>query len=232
MAEINDIMLNLNSGYDQVTDLIPDKHVFVDDFDVAKNEYNSDFTLDETFAAPVFSQGNNGFVRDAVEQSDGKLVIVGHFIAANGTSVGKIARLNVNESLELESEDGLSLMTEEGQGIFSDCGISGVHSYSANDSGAYDLSPEPVKQVGEGSLDTAIVIVEGQRVSIQRDGYYELVDSNGNRKIVLVRDGESWDDAPVAPAATNNPNGHPTFGDNDNPTITQQTIPVGNPLAS
>ena len=110
-------------------------------------------------------------------------------------------------------------------------GMSGVQIYSANDGGAYDLSPTPVKQIGEGSLDTAIVMVEGQRVSTQRDGYYELVDSNGNRKIVLVRDGESWDDAPVVPEATNNPNGHPTFGDNDNPTITEQTIPVGNPLA-
>ena len=110
-------------------------------------------------------------------------------------------------------------------------GMSGVQIYSANDGGAYDLSPTPVKQIGEGSLDTAIVMVEGQRVSTQRDGYYELVDSNGNRKIVLVRDGESWDDAPVVPEATNNPNGHPTFGDNDNPTITEQVIPVGNPLA-
>lgn len=111
-------------------------------------------------------------------------------------------------------------------------GLSGVQSYSANDGGAYDLSPTPLRQVGEGSLDTAIVMEGGQRVSIQRDGYYELVDSNGNRKIVLVKDGESWDDAPVAPDATNNPNGHPTFGGNDRPAITQQVIPVGNPLAS
>jgi uncharacterized delta-60 repeat protein len=89
-------------------------------------------------------------------------------------------------------------------------GLSGVQSYSANDNGAYDLSPTPVKKFGEGSLDTAIIMVEGQRVSVQRDGYYELVDSNGNRKIVLVRDGESWDDAPASPEATNNPTGHPT----------------------
>jgi len=111
-------------------------------------------------------------------------------------------------------------------------GLSGVQSYSANDGSAYDLSPTPVGQVGEGSLDTAIVMKGGQRVSIQRDGYYELVDSNDNRKIVLVKDGEVWDDAPEAPEATNNPNGHPTFGGNDRPAITQQVIPVGNPLAS
>lgn len=141
MANINNILSNLNTGYEEVTDLIPDKRVFVDDFDVAKNEYdesvggnaplgnrfialssgkylwvgidgaiddaarnvrryNSDFTLDETFTAPVFSDGSTGFVRDAVEQSDGKLVIVGHFTTINGTSVGRIARLNVNGSLD------------------------------------------------------------------------------------------------------------------------------------
>ncbi len=141
MADINDILSNLNSGYEEVTNLIPDKRVFVDDFDVAKNEYdqyvggnaplgsrfialsggkylwvgidganndgarnvrryNSDFTLDETFTAPTFSYGSGGFVRDAVEQSDGKLVIVGHFTTINGTSIGRIARLNADGSLD------------------------------------------------------------------------------------------------------------------------------------
>lgn len=141
MADINSILSNLNTGYEQITDLIPDKRVFVDDFDVAKNEYdesvggnaplgnkfialssgkymwvgidgaidstarnvrryNSDFTLDETFNAPIFPDGSNGFVRDVVEQSDGKLVIVGHFTTINGTSVGRIARLNANGSLD------------------------------------------------------------------------------------------------------------------------------------
>ena len=143
MADINDILSNLNAGYEQVTDLIPDKRVFVDDFDVAKNEYdeyvggtaplgsrfialnsgkylwvgidgssgidgpamarhvrryNSDFTLDETFDPQIFVGGSSGFVRDAAEQSDGKLVIVGHFTDLNGIS--KIARLNANGSLD------------------------------------------------------------------------------------------------------------------------------------
>lgn len=111
-------------------------------------------------------------------------------------------------------------------------GMSGVQTYSATDDGVYDLSPDVVSKVGEGSLDTAIIIVDGQRVSLQREGYYELVDSNGNRKIVLVKDGESWDDAPETPEVTNNPNGHPNFGANDNPVIIEQVIPVGNPLAS
>ena len=147
MANINSILSNLNTGYEQVTDLIPDKRVFVDDFDVAKNEYdeyvpgsapigikfialssgkylwvgvdgagvaggvggfvsrnvrryNSDFTLDETFTAPVFESGTNGSVVDAVEQSNGKLIIVGSFTNIDGTSVGRIARLNANGSLD------------------------------------------------------------------------------------------------------------------------------------
>lgn len=141
MASINDILSNLNTGYEQITDLIPDKRVFVDDFDVAKNEYdesvggnaplgsrfialssgkymwvgidgaidstarnvrryNSDFTLDETFTAPIFLDSDNGFVGDIVEQSDGKLVIVGNFTTINGTSAGRIARLNANGSLD------------------------------------------------------------------------------------------------------------------------------------
>ena len=139
MANINDILSNLNAGYEEVTDLIPEMRVFVDDFDVAKNEfnesvggtaplgnrfialsggkylwvgidggnnarnvrrYNSDFTLDETFTAPLFSNGSGGYVRDAVEQSDGKLVIVGHFTTVNGTSAGRIVRLNADGSLD------------------------------------------------------------------------------------------------------------------------------------
>lgn len=141
MASINDILSNLNSRYEEVTDLVPDKRVFVDDFDVAKNEYdeyvggtaplgsrfialsggkylwvgmdgagnnaarnvrryNSDFTLDDTFNAPTFSVYSGGYVRDAVEQSDGKLVIVGHFADINGTSAGRIARLNSDGSLD------------------------------------------------------------------------------------------------------------------------------------
>lgn len=110
-------------------------------------------------------------------------------------------------------------------------GLSSVQTYSARGNGAYDLSPDFVRQVGEGSLDTAVIEVDGERVSLQRTGYYEVVDSNGNRKVVEVKDGETWDDAPETPEVTDNPNGHPTFGGNDNPVVTEQVIPVGNPLS-
>lgn len=105
-------------------------------------------------------------------------------------------------------------------------GLSGSMSYT------FDLSPQWVRQVGEGSMDTAIVVEEGIRRSIQRSIYIELVDSDGNRKIEEVMDGEEVSDSPETAEVTNNPNGHPTFGENDRPTINEQIIPVGNPLAS
>jgi uncharacterized delta-60 repeat protein len=110
-------------------------------------------------------------------------------------------------------------------------GLSTVQTYSATGDGDYDLSPQFLRQVGEGSLDTAIVLVEGERVSLQRTGYYEMVNSQGGRKVVGAADGETWDDAPEMPESTDNPNGHPTFGANDVPSVTEQAIPAGNPLS-
>jgi hypothetical protein len=110
-------------------------------------------------------------------------------------------------------------------------GLSGSQTYSATGDSSYDLSPQTVRQVGEGSLDTAIVEANGERVSLQRTGYYEVVNSQGGRKVVEVKDGETWDDVPETPEATDNPNGHPTFGSNDVPSIAEQVIPTGNPLA-
>lgn len=105
-------------------------------------------------------------------------------------------------------------------------GLSSTQTYT------YDLSPQWVRQVGEGSMDTAIVVEEGVRRSIQRSVYVELVDADGNRKVEEARDGETISDAPEVPEATNVTTGHPTFGANDVPSIVSQVIPVGNPLAS
>lgn len=80
-------------------------------------------------------------------------------------------------------------------------------------------------------MDTAVVVEDGVRRSLQRTGYFELVDSEGNRKIVSVNDGETVDDSPEVPEETSNVNGHPTFGSNDVYSITEMVIPVGNPLA-
>jgi hypothetical protein len=67
-----------------------------------------------------------------------------------------------------------------------------------------DLSPDNpetipnYKYYGEGNMDTAIIVdpVTGKRRSIQRTGYFEIVDSCGNRKVVSNKDGESFGEVP------------------------------------
>jgi hypothetical protein len=101
----------------------------------------------------------------------------------------------------------------------------------------YDLSPDNPETMpnyrygGEGNMDTAIVFDEdGSRRSIQRTGYFDYLDACGNRKVMRVDDGETVTDAPEIPEIASNSIGHPTFGQNDNPSIPNQTIPTGNPL--
>jgi hypothetical protein len=46
---------------------------------------------------------------------------------------------------------------------------------------------------GEGNMDTSVVVdpVTGKRVSIQRTGYFEIIDECGNRRVVSAKDGEN-----------------------------------------
>lgn len=141
MTDINNMLSNLNNGYEQITNLIPDKQIFIDDFSYAKNEYdqlvdgdplgsqlyvlsngkyvwvgidgsegsngyknvrryNSDFTLDETFVCPYFSGNDSGSVRSVIEQSNGKLIVVGHFNNVGGNPQEKIVRLNTDGTVD------------------------------------------------------------------------------------------------------------------------------------
>ena len=62
---------------------------------------------------------------------------------------------------------------------------------------------------GEGNLDTTVYENEsGQRVSRQRTGYFEIVNSSGGRKVVDVYDGETVDDDPEVPTVPANPTGN------------------------
>jgi uncharacterized delta-60 repeat protein len=58
---------------------------------------NSDGTLDATFNVGT---GADGSINSSVLQSDGKLIIAGSFQDFNGTSLGKIARLNTDGSVD------------------------------------------------------------------------------------------------------------------------------------
>ena len=59
---------------------------------------NVDGTEDESFMPPIFSGGDNGYVRDVAQQSNEKLIVVGHFDQVNQfddeVQVGRIVRLN------------------------------------------------------------------------------------------------------------------------------------------
>lgn len=52
-----------------------------------------------------------------------------------------------------------------------------------------DLSPVLVNMASEGSMDTSLL----NGVSLQRTGYIEVVN-NGDRKVVVVRDGNTFTD--------------------------------------
>jgi hypothetical protein len=143
MARIDDILSQLNAGYNQITDLIPYKYTFTDDpyylmdeFELITNgnvamgsalhrlsngkllwggrtniqdggginirRFNSDYSLDETFTPPYCTSGNdNCFIRDIAEQSDGKLIVVGHFTDVDfSNQVNYIMRLNTDGTLD------------------------------------------------------------------------------------------------------------------------------------
>jgi uncharacterized delta-60 repeat protein len=150
MASINQVLNNLNSYYDQITDLIPNLYSFIDEpviaideFDVEIDDaplgdvlyrlsngkllwggisgggqiggynirrYNTDYTLDTTFDPVVFDDTeNSGYVRDIGVQSDGKIIVVGHFTSVNdGTTVGRIMRLNADGTLDATFNTGES----------------------------------------------------------------------------------------------------------------------------
>lgn len=81
----------------------------------------------------------------------------------------------------------------------------------------YDLSPDNPETIpnyqynGEGNMDTAIINEDGSRRSIQRTGYFDYLDSCGNRKVMRINDGDTITDAPEVPNIPSNPAGHPTF---------------------
>ncbi len=64
----------------------------------ASARLNTDGSLDATFAAT--GSGLNSGIRSLAIQGDGKVVVGGYFISYNGTSRGRIARLNSDGSLD------------------------------------------------------------------------------------------------------------------------------------
>lgn len=61
--------------------------------------FNTDGSVDGTFTSPKF-YGNDGYIREIVQQSSGKLIVIGNFENVNGNSYNSIVRLNTNGSID------------------------------------------------------------------------------------------------------------------------------------
>lgn len=64
---------------------------------------NSDGSIDATFNP---GSAANGIIRSCQIQNDGQIIIAGHFTSFNGTQITRIARLNVDGSLDLSFNPG------------------------------------------------------------------------------------------------------------------------------
>ena len=62
--------------------------------------FNTNGTLDDTFTSPKFCYNYNGYIRDVGQQSDGKLIVVGHFTGVDGEAKNRIVRLNTDGSVD------------------------------------------------------------------------------------------------------------------------------------
>ncbi len=70
--------------------------------------FNTNGTEDTGFITEDFGGANFGYVRDVQQQSDGKLIVVGHFSNLNGNNIGRICRLNVDGSIDLTYDPSTS----------------------------------------------------------------------------------------------------------------------------
>ena len=70
--------------------------------------FNTNGTVDGTFTSPKF-YGNDGHIREIVQQSTGKLIVVGHFTSVDGDTYNRIVRLNTDGSVDNTFVSGTGL---------------------------------------------------------------------------------------------------------------------------
>jgi uncharacterized delta-60 repeat protein/uncharacterized repeat protein (TIGR01451 family) len=134
---------------------------------------NTDGSLDESFDPGT---GTNDVVRRTALQSDGKIIIGGFFTSFNGTPRNKIARLNVDGSLDTLFDTGTSINGDPRTIVIQSDGkiiIGGFGSYNGVLGGIVRLNID-------GSLDTSFDPGTGANLLI----YTAYIQSNG--KIVVV----------------------------------------------
>ena len=71
----------------------------VDDYSLVKR-FNTNGTVDDTFAAVKFGGDYNGFIRDIKLQSSGKIIVVGHFTSIDGVTQNRVVRLNTDGTVD------------------------------------------------------------------------------------------------------------------------------------
>jgi len=87
------------------------------DYDVAVMRYNTDGTLDESFdfdgkVTTDIGANSTDFMTAVVVQSDGKIVVAGHSVAAGGPSDLALVRYNVNGSLDTTFDGDGKVVTD------------------------------------------------------------------------------------------------------------------------
>ena len=101
------------------------------DYDVAVMRYNTDGTLDESFdfdgkVTTDIGANSTDFMTAVVVQSDGKIVVAGHSVAAGGPSDLVLVRYNVNGSLDITFDGDGKVVTDIGNNSTDSAGYSVV----------------------------------------------------------------------------------------------------------
>lgn len=163
----------------------------LDNYSVVKR-FNPNGTPDNTFISAKFNGNYNGYIRDIGQQSDGKLIVVGHFTNVDGNSVNRIARLNTNGTFDntfaYASGFNNNVLVCN---VLSDDSILVGGSFSNYD--GYGNS-RLLKLNSDGTLDTAFadnVSINGNvhAIAIDGDGNIYVGGNFGNRIIKLNSDG-------------------------------------------
>ena len=136
--------------------------------------FNTDGSLDESFTSPKFCGNYDGYIRDVGQQSDGKLIVVGHFTSVDGDGQNRIARLNTDGSLDntfsiVQGFNGNALVCKV---LADDCILVGGNFSSYNSSGNSRL----LKLNSSGAIDATFA----GNISITNTVHAIAIDSGGS----------------------------------------------------
>ncbi len=164
---------------------------------IAAARLNADGTVDSTFNPG--GTGANSNVYAAVAQPDGKVVITGFFTTYNGTTANRLARLNIDGSLDTSfsvgtglNSSGFTLALLPGGRIFVGGGFTTVAGAAQSRVAVF---------MPDGSVDAAFASGAGANLTV----YSSLLQSDG--KIVIGGSFTTYNGATATRLARINPNG-------------------------